>query len=390
DTVLTNASGVATFSTLSIVGPVGSYTLAFGGAGLTGVTASPLTLSAGPAAALAITTAPAASAQSGIALTTQPVLQVVDGAGNPVSQAGITVTAAIASGGGTLSGTTAVATDAQGVATFGNLALSGLAGPRTLSFSATGLATATSGSIALTAGAAASLAISAGNGQTGTAGSPLPVNPQVRVTDLSGNPVAGVSVTFTVTGGSGSADSTQVTADGRFARCSWTLGTVAGANTLDATATLSGGAATVTFTATGQAGSAGKLAITTQPSATAQSGVAFAQQPVIQLQDINGNNLTTSGIAVIASAPGSVTLGGNTTGFTVNGAASFTNLSLTGAVGSYQLSLSGSQLTGVTASATSLTAGAASKLVVVTQPSATNPSGVAFAQQPVIQVQDAA
>src|SRR5690606_42116574 len=64
--------------------------------------------------------------------------------------------------------------------------------------------------------------------------------------------------------------------------------------------------------------------------------------------------------------------------------------SLTGAVVSYQLSFSCSQLTGVTASATTLTAGAASKLVVVTQPSATNPSGVAFAQQLVIQVQDAA
>ncbi len=390
DTVLTNASGVATFSTLNLVGPVGSYTLAFGGAGLTGVTANPLTLSAGPAAALTITAAPPATAQSGIPFTAQPVLQVVDGAGNPVSQAGITVTAAIASGGGTLSGTTAVASDAQGVVAFGDLALSGLAGPRLLSFSAAGLVTATSGSITLGAGAAANLAISAGNGQTGTAGSPLPVNPQVRITDLSGNPVAGVSVTFTVTSGGGSAASTQVTDAGGFASVSWTLGTVAGANTLDATATLSGGAATVTFTATGQAGSAGKLAITTQPAATAQSGVAFSQQPVIQLQDINGNNLTTNGVAVVATAPGSVTLGGNTTVFTVNGVATFTNLALAGAVGSYQLSFSGSQLTGVTSSAISLTAGAASKLVVVTQPSASNPSGVAFAQQPVIQVQDAA
>jgi hypothetical protein len=303
---------------------------------------------------------------------------------------GVSVTAALATGGGTISGTTTVASDPQGVVAFTNLVLSGLAGPRTLSFSATGLTTATSGSITLTAGAAANLAITAGNGQTGTAGSPLPVNPQVRVTDLSGNPVAGISVTFTVTGGGGSAASTQITDAAGFASVSWTLGTVAGANTLDATATLSGGAATVGFTATGQAGSAGKLAITTQPSATASSGVAFAQQPVIQLQDLNGNNLTTSGVAVIAAPPGSVTLGGNTTVFTVNGVATFTNLSLTGPVGSYQLSFSGNQLTGVTASAVSLTAGAASKLVVVTQPSASNPSGVAFAQQPVIQVQDVA
>src|SRR5437762_8298301 len=69
---------------------------------------------------------------------------------------------------------------------------------------------------------------------------------------------------------------------------SWTLSTTAGTNTLTATASgLSG--SPVTFTAEGTAGAAGRLAFTTSPSSAAQSGVALAQQPVLQLQDANGN-----------------------------------------------------------------------------------------------------
>ena len=62
---------------------------------------------------------------------------------------------------------------------------------------------------------------------------------------------------------------------------------------------------TLTFSATGlssansnaveltSAGAATQLVITTQPSATATSGSAFAQQPVIEVQDVYGNPVTT-------------------------------------------------------------------------------------------------
>ena len=52
--------------------------------------------------------------------------------------------------------------------------------------------------------------------------------------------------------------------------------------------------------------------IVTQPSSTAQSGARFAQQPEIQLQDQNGNKLTTNSVAISASASAG-TLNGNTT-----------------------------------------------------------------------------
>src|SRR5439155_789145 len=62
---------------------------------------------------------------------------------------------------------------------------------------------------------------------------------------------------------------------------SWTLSTTAGTNTLTATSSgLTG--SPVTFTAEGTAGAAGRVAFTTAPSSAGQSGVALAQQPVLE------------------------------------------------------------------------------------------------------------
>src|SRR2546429_1077444 len=75
-----------------------------------------------------ITTQPSTTAQSGVAFAQQPVVQLRDASGNPVSQTGVTVTAAIASGGGTLGGTLTATTNGSGVASFTNLAITGAAG----------------------------------------------------------------------------------------------------------------------------------------------------------------------------------------------------------------------------------------------------------------------
>src|SRR5437016_11053355 len=91
------------------------------------------------------------SAQSGVAFAQQPVVQLRDASGNTVSQAGVTVTAAIATGDGTLSGTLSATTNGSGVASFTNLAITGTAGDRTLSFAASGLAGVTSSTVTITA-----------------------------------------------------------------------------------------------------------------------------------------------------------------------------------------------------------------------------------------------
>ncbi|HTL06124.1 MAG TPA: Ig-like domain-containing protein, partial [Gemmatimonadales bacterium] len=147
-TVATNAAGVASFSNLSLAGPIGSYTLSFAAPGVTPLTA-PLTLSPGLAAALAIATAPSSSAQSNTPLPQQPAIQLKDAAGNSVAQSGVTVTAAIGSGAGAVGGNTTAVTNGTGLATFGGLAISGPPGAYTLTFTAAGLASVTSGAITL-------------------------------------------------------------------------------------------------------------------------------------------------------------------------------------------------------------------------------------------------
>src|SRR5437667_5421240 len=83
-----------------------------------------------------------------------------------------------------------------GAATFSGLTLSGTVGNYTLSFGGTGLTPVSSGPIALSAGAAASMAPN-GGGTSAPAGTAVTPPPSVIVRDASGNPVSGVAVTFT-------------------------------------------------------------------------------------------------------------------------------------------------------------------------------------------------
>jgi alpha-tubulin suppressor-like RCC1 family protein len=82
------------------------------------------------------------------------------------------------------------------------------------------------------------IAMNAGDGQSATAGTAVPVPPSVIVRDASNNPVSGVTVQFAVTSGGGVvADATQVTnAAGIAAVGSWTLGGALGTQTLSAAA----------------------------------------------------------------------------------------------------------------------------------------------------------
>src|SRR5207237_617062 len=160
-------------------------------------------ITAGAATQLTMTTEPSATAQSGVAFAQQPVIQVRDASGNPVNQAGVTVTAAIATGGGTLGGTLTATTLGTGVASFTNLAISGTAGDRTLSFSATGLTGANSAAITITAGAATQLTVTTEPSSTAQSGVAFAQQPVVQLRDGDGNAVnqAGVTVTAEISTG---------------------------------------------------------------------------------------------------------------------------------------------------------------------------------------------
>ena len=146
----TDSTGKAVFSDLSITGTVGTHTLGFSSGSLTSAVSNAINLTPGPATHLAITTQPSATAQSGTPFPQQPVVQLLDGASNSVSQSGVSVTAAVASGGGTLSGTTTISTGTNGAATFTDLAITG-SGAQTLQFTSAGLTGATSASVTVSA-----------------------------------------------------------------------------------------------------------------------------------------------------------------------------------------------------------------------------------------------
>lgn len=99
------------------------------------------------------------------------------------------------------------------------------------------------------------------------------------------------------------------------------------------------------------------LAIVTQPSDSALSGIPFPRQPVVVLRDGAGNQVPRNGVQVTASvAGGGATLDG-TTGIATDatGAATFSDLSLSGQPGSYGLLFAGSSLASATSSPVVLT-----------------------------------
>lgn len=105
------------------------------------------TATGGAPAALSIETQPSSTATNGVPFSRQPVVQVRDARGNDVATAGVDITAQLSGGGGEVVGTTHRLTNANGQATFTDLAISGAEGPRTLVFTASGYAGATSSTI---------------------------------------------------------------------------------------------------------------------------------------------------------------------------------------------------------------------------------------------------
>src|SRR5262245_61761859 len=362
-TATTGANGVATVGSWTLGTLAGANTLR---GSVTGLTPANFTATgtAGVATVLALTTAPSAIAPSGDAFPQQPVVQLRDVYGNDRAQAGVPVTVAIATGGGTLNGTLTENTDANGAANFTNLTIIGTVGPRTLSFTSPGLTSVSSGAIDVQVGTPATITPTTSTILGGTVGQAVSNRPTVQVVDGSGNPVVGATVTFTVTSGGGSVTGGSVaTGLGGIAQVtSWTLGTVVGDNTLDATVA---SLPAVTFTATAQAGSAAKLGVTTQPT-VAQNGVVISPAPVIQVQDTYGNALTQAGVVVTAGvATGGGTLGGTLSVPTDgNGEASFSNLIITGVAGDRTLLFSAPTYASVTSGTITLSAGPAVNLAL--------------------------
>ncbi len=338
---------------------------------------------------LVLRTTLAETALNGVPLEQQPVIEVYAD-GQPLS--GVEVTASVSSGGATVSGGTTATSDAlSGLATFTNLALIGPQGPQTLRFAvATPALEVTSGPIQLLAGNAASMEASGPTSFEGTVNSPVSPGPAVLVKDQAGNPSPGVAVSFTPNRNASVSPETAVTNEQGVAQVSWTLGSTANVSYTLTARIESSTIEPVRFSAVARPGSAGRLTIAVQPSSPTPSGTAFATQPVIQLEDQNGNPTPQAGVTVtatISSGPsGSLTNATATTDG--SGRATFSGLTLTGQVGSYTLAFSAPGLTGVNSSPFAITVGAPAQLALTTQPSTLARSRAPLVIQPVVQVQD--
>jgi hypothetical protein len=139
------------------------------------------------------------------------------------------------------------------------------------------------------------------------------------------------------------------------------------------------------------AGNADRLVFSTQPS-DSTGGIAFPTQPVVQVQDAEGNIDTSySGNVTIAidnnAGPGGV-LGGTLTIPVVNGVASFTGLSINKIGTGYTLIATSTGLTSATSDPFDITLGPIAGLQFVTQPTSTEASQV-ITPSPVVAAVDA-
>lgn len=201
------------------------------------------------------------------------------------------------------------------------------------------------------------ISIVSGNNQTGTVNTRLGSDFVVKVRTNAGANRSGVTVTWTITAGGGSlSTATSVTNLVGNARTRLTLGTIAGANRVTASAPNAG---TVTFTATAVAGAAARLSLSpVNASTTAGTPVTYRAT----VQDRFGNTVTTATNAVTFAVSGLTGTFNPASPVAPSSGVATTSFTSTTA-GSGNISASAVGLTGATTSLT-VTPGPAAKLVL--------------------------
>ncbi|HEX6104473.1 MAG TPA: invasin domain 3-containing protein [Gemmatimonadales bacterium] len=236
-------------------------------------------------------------------------------------------------------------------------------------------------------GQPAELAVVRGNGQNGTIGQPLADSLVVRVEDRFGNPVGGVEVTWSPEDG-GTVDPGVSTtgADGR-AGTQRTLGLQPGTyTTIAAVAQLPDAPAVFTTTAV-----AATLSLVTQPSASAQTGVPFDRQPVVQLLDQTGAPMPRAGVVVtVQIATGGGSLGGLTgVASDAGGVVTFTDLSIRGSPGTRTLIFAADGFASATSGPVALGVGVAASIAPADGDGQSATVNTAVATAPAVMVRDA-
>ncbi len=392
------AFGVAAYAACSIDKAGTGYTLTASDGSLTSATSNAIAVSVGPGSQLVFTTSPSATTTAGTTFATQPQVTVEDAGGNVVTSDSSTVSLTISTGtptsGGPGSLIGCLGTESSGVVSFSGCKVNITGSGYTLTASDGAMTPATSSSFTITVGAASQLAFIAEPG-FGVSGSVFITQPFVAVQDAFGNTVTTDTSTVTLAigtnpgGGTLSCTSTSLSATSGvagFANC--TINLTGTGYTLTAT----DGALTSTTSSPFNVnpGAATQLAFATQPGG-GTGGTAWAQQPVVTVEDANGNVATgdSSTVALtIATNPGGGTLSG-CSGVEASGVVTFSGCSIDKTANGYSLLASDGALTTATSSGFNITAGTATKLVFTTQPVGGVSEGTNFATQPKVSVEDA-
>jgi hypothetical protein len=206
--------------------------------------------SAGPPPTRVISVSAGDGQTAPVTTAVQLTARVTDPAGSP--EAGVSVSWSVVSGGGSIPASSA--TDADGKAS-ATLTLGQIAGSQRARATADGVGnTPADFTVTAVAGPATQLKKSTGDGQTGWAGSPLPLAYAVTVQDEFNNPVVGATVDWAVASGGGTLSvSSSLTGTSGAASTVHTLGAAGATQTVVATST-SVAAVSISFTSTATVG----------------------------------------------------------------------------------------------------------------------------------------
>jgi hypothetical protein len=275
------------------------------------------------------------------------------------------------------------------VATFAGCSIN-KPGTYTLTATSGSLTTAASTTFTITTGPAAKLGFTT-QPSGATYNTVFATQPAVAVQDAGGNTVTGsaAQVMLSITTPAGAVLTCTQNPVGAVSGIAGFTGCridKAGTYTLTATSSGLASAASTTFTIAG--GAATKLAFTTNP-ASSTGGIAFPTQPVVSIQDADGNTTTsTASVTLSITTPAGAVLTCTANPKTATaGIAAFAGCAVNKA-GTYTLTATSGTLTSAVSTSFTISVGPAAKLAFTTQPSGAIVN-TAFTTQPVVTVQDA-
>lgn len=403
NTAMTNVSGLATSAVFTANGTAGSYNVTASVAGVNTSAVFALTNKVGPAASITASGGTPQSATVSTAFASALAATVKDAFGNPISGATVIFTAPASGASGTFSGstnsTTAV-TNGFGVATAPTFTANGTAGSYSVVAGVFGVSGTANFALTNLVGSAHSIAVSSGSPQTTVDTTAFPAPLAAIVKDTAGNPLSGVTVTFTApsSGASGKfSNGTPVTTAqtnvSGIASVTFTGNSTLGSYSV--TAQVASVSTPATFSLTNKLGLAASIAANGGTPQTTRPNTAFASSLSAIVEDLGGNPVT--GASVTFTAPGSgatgTFAGGSATYTTTTGAsgvATSTTFSANSTLGGFSVTATVSGLSGTSATFSLTNAvGAPASVITTSGNTQTAKIGTAFTNPLTATVKDA-